>query len=84
MILSASRDEEVVVKLDDTGLSVSYLSPLFHTLSVQFLIPSSSRLYSLQAAVYGSKQPLFIFYFFLPFSLYIYISYIYNVDYKEL
>jgi hypothetical protein len=34
----------LLVKLDDKGLSVSYLSPLFHTLSVQFLIPLSLSL----------------------------------------
>jgi len=36
-----SRRHWLLVKLDDTGPSVSYLSPLFHTLSVQFHIPLS-------------------------------------------
>ena len=44
MFFPETRRHWLLVKLDDTGLSVSYLSPLFHTLSVQFLIPLSLSL----------------------------------------
>ena len=46
MFFPEARRHWLLVKLDDTGLSVSYLSPLFHTLSVQFLIPLSLSLFT--------------------------------------
>jgi hypothetical protein len=56
-----SRQRWLLVKLDDTGLSVSHLSPLFHTLSVQFLTPLSLSLSpSAFLAPSGSFPPLFL------------------------
>ena len=58
---SSLADIGYLYKLDDTGLSVSYLSPLFHTLSVQFLIPLSLSLFpSVFLAPSGSLPPLFL------------------------